>query len=168
MTLLEGDHELRPGLTVHLIGGHTRGTQVVRVHTVRGWIVLACDCVHYYDNIAERNPFPAVVDVEQVLDGYERIEALADSAAHIVPGHDPSCSTRYEAERDGIALLHRTPPTCGSERMIDDPRRLAQFRESVTELRRRRSSRRARWPARTSRSTRATSHACWRSRACSG
>ena len=38
-------------------------------------------------------PFPALVDLEQVLDGYERIEALADSPAHIVPGHDPQLFT---------------------------------------------------------------------------
>ena len=109
-TLVDGDRELQPGLTVHLIGGHTRGTQVVRVRTERGWVVLACDCVHYFDNLAERNPFPALVDVERVLDGYERIEALADSVAHVVPGHDPQLFDRYPCERDGIALLHR-PPT---------------------------------------------------------
>jgi len=113
VTVVDGDRELRPGLEVRLIAGHTRGTQVVRVRTERGWLVLACDGIHYYDNFTERNPFPAMVDVEQVLDGYERIESLASSAQHIVPGHDPQLFERYEREPDEqgrvIAALHRPP-----------------------------------------------------------
>jgi len=113
VTVVDGDRELRPGLQLRLIAGHTRGSQVVRVHTERGWVVLACDGVHYFDNLAERNPFPALVDVEQVLDGYERIESLASSPDHIVPGHDPAIFRRYEREPDEhgrvIAVLHRRP-----------------------------------------------------------
>ncbi|MFI5953200.1 N-acyl homoserine lactonase family protein [Cryptosporangium sp. NPDC051539] len=107
----DGDLTLAPGLELHLVGGHTRGTQVVRVHTARGWVVLAGDAVHFYDNLAERNPFPAVVDVETVLDGYQRIERLADSTAHIVPGHDPQVFDRYERVDVSlpVAALHRPP-----------------------------------------------------------
>jgi glyoxylase-like metal-dependent hydrolase (beta-lactamase superfamily II) len=118
VTVVEGDHHLADGFELYLIAGHTRGSQVVRVRTERGWIVLACDGVHYFDNLAERNPFPAMVDVEQVLDGYERIEALATSPAHIVPGHDPQLFTRYEREPDAqgrtIAAMHRAPLTSGA------------------------------------------------------
>jgi glyoxylase-like metal-dependent hydrolase (beta-lactamase superfamily II) len=39
----EGDAELFPGISLHLIGGHTMGLQVVRVATRRGWLVLASD-----------------------------------------------------------------------------------------------------------------------------
>jgi len=117
VTIVDGGRELRPGLEVALIAGHTRGSQVVRVHTERGWVVLACDGVHYFANLAERNPFPALVDVEQVLDGYERIEALASSPDHVVPGHDPQLFERYELEPDGdgrvIAALHRPPVAAG-------------------------------------------------------
>ena len=111
--VVDGAHELRPGLEAHLVAGHTRGLQVVRVHTARGWIVLACDGVHYFDNLAERNPFPAMVDVEQVLDGYERIEALASSLDHVIPGHDPALFERYQLVPDAagrtVAALHRPP-----------------------------------------------------------
>jgi glyoxylase-like metal-dependent hydrolase (beta-lactamase superfamily II) len=117
VTVADGDRELRPGLEVRLIAGHTRGSQVVRVHTERGWVVLACDGIHYFDNLAERNPFPAMVDVEQVLDGYERIESLASSPDHIVPGHDPELFARYEPVPDEhgrvIAALHRPPVAAG-------------------------------------------------------
>ena len=36
----DGVAELAPGITLHRVGGHTRGLQVVRVHTQRGWVVL--------------------------------------------------------------------------------------------------------------------------------
>ena len=113
VTVVDGDHDLLPGFELRLVAGHTRGSQVARIHTDRGWIVLACDGVHYFDNICDRNPFPALVDLEQVFDGYERIEALATSAAHIIPGHDPRLFELYDRvpNQDGqvIAALHTTP-----------------------------------------------------------
>lgn len=113
VTLLAGDHDLLPGFELRLVAGHTRGSQVARIHTARGWIVLACDGAHYFDNICERNPFPALVDLEQVFDGYELIEGLASSPAHIIPGHDPRLFALYDRvpNRDGqvIAALHTTP-----------------------------------------------------------
>ena len=50
----------RPGVSVHLIGGHTMGLQVVRVDTRRGWVVLASDASHFYANMEQIRPFPIV------------------------------------------------------------------------------------------------------------
>jgi glyoxylase-like metal-dependent hydrolase (beta-lactamase superfamily II) len=110
--VIDGRHELASGVELHLVGGHTRGLQVVRVRTERGWVVLAADAVHYYANLAERNPFPAVLDVGQMLDSFEQIVALADSVDHIVPGHDPLVFERYpsRADDEDIVALH-LPPT---------------------------------------------------------
>ncbi|HYL19245.1 MAG TPA: N-acyl homoserine lactonase family protein, partial [Burkholderiales bacterium] len=47
----DGTDELAPGLTVHHIGGHTMGLQVVRAWTRRGWGVLASDASHLYANM---------------------------------------------------------------------------------------------------------------------
>ena len=47
----DGDDELAPGLSVHHVGGHTMGLQVVRVWTRRGWVVLASDASHFYANM---------------------------------------------------------------------------------------------------------------------
>ncbi|MET0820800.1 MAG: N-acyl homoserine lactonase family protein [Aeromicrobium sp.] len=111
--VVDGDVTLLPGLELHLIGGHTRGLQVVRVHTARGWVVLASDALHYYENLAQRNPFPALLDLGKLLDGYDRIERLADTAEHIVPGHDPDVFRRYLDDSsglpDGIVALHHPP-----------------------------------------------------------
>lgn len=111
VTAVEGTHTLVPGVELHLIGGHTRGLQVVRVFTERGWIVLASDALHYYANHERRDPFPAVVDLPRMLDGYSRIESLADSLEHIIPGHDPLVMERYASEDlpEGVVALHRAP-----------------------------------------------------------
>ncbi len=91
----DGAYELRSGVTVHLVGGHTRGLQIVRVYTKRGWIVLASDASHYLENLRKRSPFPIVADVGEMLRGYEIIEELADSPDHVIAGHDPLSLTLH-------------------------------------------------------------------------
>jgi glyoxylase-like metal-dependent hydrolase (beta-lactamase superfamily II) len=89
--LFHGDSgEVLPGITLHHVGGHTAGLQVVRVHTARGWVVLASDATHFYENLRGRSPFPIVHDVGAMLEGYRLLEDLADGPDHIVPGHDPA------------------------------------------------------------------------------
>ncbi|MFZ2159649.1 MAG: N-acyl homoserine lactonase family protein [Bradyrhizobium sp.] len=106
----DGDGTIAPGITVHKIGGHTGGLQVVRVNTARGWIVLASDATHYYDNIASGNPFPIIHHVGDVLEGFRKLNDLARSPDHIVPGHDPKVLARYPNHPAGdIACLHLNP-----------------------------------------------------------
>jgi len=93
----EGDAELAPGLSLHRIGGHTKGLQAVRVHTRAGWIVLASDATHLYANMNEARPFPIVFDVGRMIEGYRRLRELADAPEFIVPGHDPLVMRRYQA-----------------------------------------------------------------------
>jgi glyoxylase-like metal-dependent hydrolase (beta-lactamase superfamily II) len=93
----DGDAELHPGVSVHLIGGHTLGLQAVRVRTRRGWVVLASDASHFYANMEQERPFPIVWSVPDMVAGYRRLSALADSPAHIIPGHDPLVMQRYPA-----------------------------------------------------------------------
>ncbi|WLE57544.1 N-acyl homoserine lactonase family protein [Burkholderia plantarii] len=111
VSFVDGDKEIAPGVSVHLLGGHTAGLQVVRVRTGRGWVVLASDAAHYWDNLRSRRPFPIVYDVARMLDAHQRIEHLADGPDHIIPGHDPAVLARFPAwpgETD-IAELHRPP-----------------------------------------------------------
>ena len=85
----DGDATIAPGVSLHLIGGHTMGLQVVRVQTRRGAVVLASDASHFYANMEQVRPFPIVFNVAEMVDGYQRLRALAESPAHIIPGHDP-------------------------------------------------------------------------------
>jgi glyoxylase-like metal-dependent hydrolase (beta-lactamase superfamily II) len=103
----DGDSELMPGVSLHLIGGHTMGLQVVRVATRRGTVVLASDASHLYANMEEARPFPIVWSVADMVDGYRRLRELAQSPAHIIPGHDPLVMERYPApskELQGIVV----------------------------------------------------------------
>ena len=98
-----GDAEFAPGISLHLIGGHTRGLQVVRVKTRRGNLVLASDASHYYANMQEGKPFPIVYDVGAMINGWRRVRELADSAEHVIPGHDPAVIERYPAPEKKLA-----------------------------------------------------------------
>jgi glyoxylase-like metal-dependent hydrolase (beta-lactamase superfamily II) len=93
----DGDAEIAPGVSVHLIGGHTMGLQAVRVATRRGWVVLASDASHFYANMGEKRPFPIVWSVADMVDGYRKLRSLAESPEHIIPGHDPLVLERYPA-----------------------------------------------------------------------
>jgi len=97
MRFHDGTAEIAPGITVHLVGGHTGGLQVVRVPTARGWVVIASDATHFWANIRTRNPFPLVVDVARMLEGFRLLESLADGPDHIIPGHDPLVLSRFPA-----------------------------------------------------------------------
>lgn len=85
----DGDAEVAPGVTVHRIGGHSKGLQAVRVRTREGWLCLASDASHYYENYLTGRPFPIVADMGDTLEGYARIQALASHPALVIPGHDP-------------------------------------------------------------------------------
>lgn len=103
----DGQAQLAPGLELHRVGGHTSGLQVVRVRTRRGWVVLASDAAHFYANWQQRRPFPIVASVPDYLEALRRIEALADSAQHIIPGHDPEVLSRYPRALPGDADIVR-------------------------------------------------------------
>jgi glyoxylase-like metal-dependent hydrolase (beta-lactamase superfamily II) len=103
----EGEGHIAPGISVHFVGGHTKGQQIARVRTERGWVVVASDAAHYYANMEARNPFPAVYNVGDMLISFDAARELADSPEHIIPGHDPLVMERYPApspELEGIAV----------------------------------------------------------------
>jgi glyoxylase-like metal-dependent hydrolase (beta-lactamase superfamily II) len=93
----DGDEELAPGLSVHHLGGHTAGLQVVRVYTDKGWMVLASDASHFYANMESKRPFPAVYNVADMMEAYGRLYALADAPHLVIPGHDPQVLQRFPA-----------------------------------------------------------------------
>lgn len=99
----EGTAELAPGLSVHRIGGHTAGLQSVRVWTRRGHVVIASDASHLYFNMQQRAPFPIVYSIPDMLAGHERVHELADSADHVIPGHDPLVMQLYPPPEPALA-----------------------------------------------------------------
>ncbi len=107
VVFVDGWMEVAPGVSVHHVGGHTDGLQIVRVWTKRGWVVLASDAAHYYMNMETPNPFPLVYNIGDMLGAYQTMESLADGHKNIVPGHDPLVMKQYPApssEAEGIAI----------------------------------------------------------------
>ncbi len=103
----DGDALIAPGVSVHRIGGHTHGMQCVRVWTKRGWLVLASDTSHYYEHFLKRRAFTTMFNIGEAIDGYGKLEQLAQSIDHIIPGHDPMVMQLYappSAELEGIAV----------------------------------------------------------------
>jgi glyoxylase-like metal-dependent hydrolase (beta-lactamase superfamily II) len=98
----DGVDELAPGLSVHHVGGHSKGLQVVRVWTRRGWMVLASDASHFYANMEEGRAFPIMHSHEDTLRGYETMRKLATAPNAIIPGHDPLVLARYPVAKPGL------------------------------------------------------------------
>jgi glyoxylase-like metal-dependent hydrolase (beta-lactamase superfamily II) len=117
LQLHRGPVEIAPGVEAHPAPGHTPGLQVVRVHTERGWLVLASDSSHLWANIRRRSPFPILDHLASMVDTYETVEALADGPDHIIPGHDPQVAARFPALPDTPrwVSLHRHPVRAYSE-----------------------------------------------------
>ncbi len=104
----DGDAEIAPGVTVHKLGGHSRGLQAVRVMTPAGPVVLASDAAHYYETFEMGKPFPLVVDMEDMLKGYDTLVKLAGTGRRVVPGHDPLVLQRYPALTSAThGIVHR-------------------------------------------------------------
>ena len=109
----EGDDELMPGITLHHFPGHARGLMAVRVHTKRGWIVLASDTAHYYESIEKEPVFMTHENVFRMLESYRAVYKLGGCLNKIIPGHDPEVIRRYPSpcrELNGIvAQLDEEP-----------------------------------------------------------
>jgi glyoxylase-like metal-dependent hydrolase (beta-lactamase superfamily II) len=88
LDLLSGSREIVPGVTVHRVGGHTKGIQVVEVQTASGTAVIASDASSNYQLLRTNTPGPIICDVPGYLEGFELMRKLAKDERHILPGHD--------------------------------------------------------------------------------
>ena len=113
VNFIDGSEEIAPGISLHKVGGHTGGLQVVRVHTERGWVVLASDASHFYRNKMEKNPYPIVFNIGEMMEGFDLLDELASSSDHIIPGHDPDVLKHYPHSdlslSTHVAVLHKSP-----------------------------------------------------------
>jgi glyoxylase-like metal-dependent hydrolase (beta-lactamase superfamily II) len=112
VNLIDGDAELFPGISVFKVPGHTPGSQVIRVSTRRGDLVLASDAVHFWANLHLRSPFPILDSFTQTLQSFVRIDSLTGGALdRIIPGHDPLVRRVFPTlhKHEGISCLHLDP-----------------------------------------------------------
>ena len=100
--IVEGDHEVSPGIRVYRVGGHTAGLQIVTVETRRGTVVLTSDASHFYHNVETRQPVQIITSLPEMLTAFETIDRLAGSAKLVVAGHDPQVADRFKPVEPGI------------------------------------------------------------------
>jgi glyoxylase-like metal-dependent hydrolase (beta-lactamase superfamily II) len=96
---VDGVAEIVPGVTVHLVGGHTPGSQVVRVETGAGPVVLMADASHFYANYEQRSPYAIAHTLPLMYEAFSTIQELAGPGDIVVPGHDPLVMERHPAPR---------------------------------------------------------------------
>jgi len=111
LRFVDGEREVLPGISVHLVGGHSGGLQVVRVQTEKGPLVLASDSAHFYDTVTDDNPFTVIVNLPEMCAAWETIFELGAPPERVVPGHDPLVSELYPKHpQDDLAyILSDTP-----------------------------------------------------------
>lgn len=88
LVLLDGDAEVVAGVTAIAIGGHTVGSQILRVEGPARTIVLAGDAAHYDLELENDWPFFIVADLPAMYRGFDRLRAWAAAGDRIVTGHD--------------------------------------------------------------------------------
>lgn len=103
--LIDGDADLGGGVTLHRVGGHTPGMQIVRIASTDRPVVLASDASHFYANIEGDHPYGVVFDLGDMYRAFDRLHELAGEDGVIVPGHDP-------------LVLERHSPRSGAESRI--------------------------------------------------
>jgi glyoxylase-like metal-dependent hydrolase (beta-lactamase superfamily II) len=102
LTLHGRDHTVADGVSVHWVGGHCAGQEVVRVRTRRGHVVLASDAIHYYEELERGIPFAVAFNIADMLCAHDRIRDLAGSENHIIAAHDPRVLDLYPAASEGL------------------------------------------------------------------
>jgi glyoxylase-like metal-dependent hydrolase (beta-lactamase superfamily II) len=117
---LDGDGDVAPGITLHRVGGHAPGLQVVQVQTAGGPIVLASDAAHFYANLQEDRPYAIVHSLPGMYDAFDRLRALSGGDdGRIVPGHDPLVLERFAPPNPALTGLAVEITAAG--KTVDDP-----------------------------------------------
>ncbi|MFJ5297761.1 N-acyl homoserine lactonase family protein [Pseudomonas sp. NPDC088368] len=109
----DGNATIAPGVSLHHVGGHTDGLQMVRVETARGPVVLASDAAHFYGNLERKDPFPIYFDLGAMTQGWRVARALAGGDdTRVIPGHDPQVRLSFPPlpGSDGETVQLHLPP----------------------------------------------------------
>ena len=95
VTLIEGEHELAPGVVSIEVGGHSPGQTILAVEGESGPILLTSDAMHFYEEVERDRPCSILHDLARVYGAYDTIREHADRGARVVAGHDPLVMDRF-------------------------------------------------------------------------
>ncbi|MCE7029636.1 N-acyl homoserine lactonase family protein [Jiella avicenniae] len=105
LTLHGREAEIADGVSVHWVGGHCAGQEIVRVRTERGFVVLASDALHYYEEYERGVPFAVLFNASEMIAAHDVIRSLADGDDHVLPAHDPRIAELYPLA-EGLGMKH--------------------------------------------------------------
>ena len=85
INMLQGDCELREGIGIVTLPGHTKGLQGVLVDTLQGQYLISSDAFPMYENFESKLPPGIHIDLEVCYATIEKAHALTDK---VLPSHD--------------------------------------------------------------------------------
>ncbi len=109
LRLVEGNTTIIPGISVHLCGGHTPGSQFVAVETRSGRVIIAGDEGYLFENIQKTIPIGSAADHEKNLSCIKEMQRQAASPFFIMPGHDPKILKWFPQISEGIVHITAIP-----------------------------------------------------------
>jgi glyoxylase-like metal-dependent hydrolase (beta-lactamase superfamily II) len=83
---IDGDQAIAPGLSAMRVGGHTPGSQMLKVETARGTAVITGDAIPLHRNYIDSIPSGIVVNTLEALAALDRVRKLRPVALYT--GHD--------------------------------------------------------------------------------
>lgn len=84
--IVDGDHDLRPGIRLVRVGGHTPGSQIVVIARPEGCEVIASDAIPLNRNYTDLIPNGIFVNVVDAIAALKTVRALGPSKVYT--GHD--------------------------------------------------------------------------------
>ncbi|HUN33797.1 MAG TPA: N-acyl homoserine lactonase family protein [Trebonia sp.] len=88
--------QLRPGVQLIQVGGHTPGELIVTVGDEAGTVILASDALHHYEEVDRDRPYAVLSDLPDMYRAYDLLaELAAEPGARLVAGHDPQVLERF-------------------------------------------------------------------------
>ncbi len=94
-TLIDGEHEVAPGVVSIEVGGHSPGQTILSIEGQNGPILLASDAVHFYEEVDRDRACAVLHDLARVYRAYDTIRAHVERGARLVAGHDPLVMDRF-------------------------------------------------------------------------
>ncbi len=105
LVLLDGDCQIEDGVDLFLMGGHTPGTQGVKISGSGREILITGDNTPFYRNLMEGIPPGIYSNLQEVLWGYQKVKKMMKSLNDILPGHDPEVAVRFPFDRGVITVF---------------------------------------------------------------
>jgi glyoxylase-like metal-dependent hydrolase (beta-lactamase superfamily II) len=95
VTLIDGEHEVAPGVVSIEVGGHSPGQTLLAIEGEHCPILLTSDAVHFYEEVDRDRACGVLHDLARVYGAYDTIRAHIDRGARLVAGHDPLVMDRF-------------------------------------------------------------------------